>query len=483
LRRARMLKEQTKLVAASAYALDLAATAAAFSAAHLVRSSILPHLLPASFPSGLFPFDQYAALLPWVLLIWTGSLLSTRSYRSQRTTGLPQQIVASAKVAFGSTLMLAAVVFVLRFDFVSRPFLALFAVLDFLLLAGVRVAIRLVARSVRAKGYNYRTVLVVGTGARAVALTESILAHAHWGLRLAGFVTDHEHPAEIPAGVRIVGSLDDLPRLLTDHGAPIDEVVFVVSRRRLAELDAAFRLCEELGIRTRVALDFLPLSLARIELEEFDGVPLLSFSTTPTDAFALAGKRFADIALSGLLLVAIAPLLGLIALVLRLTSRGPVLFRQLRCGLNGRKFTLLKFRTMVDGAHDLLDDVRHLNEMSGPVFKSSSDPRVTPVGRFLRRWSLDELPQLWNVFRGDMSLVGPRPPIPEEVDRYERWQRRRLSMKPGLTCLWQVSGRNDLDFEDWMNLDLEYIDNWTPMLDVKILARTIPAVLLGRGAR
>jgi lipopolysaccharide/colanic/teichoic acid biosynthesis glycosyltransferase len=158
------------------------------------------------------------------------------------------------------------------------------------------------------------------------------------------------------------------------------------------------------------------------------------------------------------------------------------LFRQIRCGLNGRVFTLYKFRTMVADAEHRRGELQHLNEMAGPVFKLRRDPRVTLLGRFLRRFSLDELPQLWNVLRGDMSLVGPRPPIPEEVAQYQRWQRRRLSMKPGLTCLWQISGRNDLDFDRWMQLDLEYIDSWSPTLDLKILLKTIPAVLSGKGA-
>jgi lipopolysaccharide/colanic/teichoic acid biosynthesis glycosyltransferase len=170
------------------------------------------------------------------------------------------------------------------------------------------------------------------------------------------------------------------------------------------------------------------------------------------------------------------------ALAIKLSSRGSVLFKQERVGLNGRSFTLYKFRTMIDRADELRGDVSHLNEMTGPVFKSATDPRVTRVGRILRRFSLDEIPQLWNVLKGDMSLVGPRPPIPEEVRSYHRWHRRRLSMKPGLTCLWQVSGRNKIDFDRWMQLDLQYIDNWSPSLDLKILLRTIPAVLSGRGA-
>jgi lipopolysaccharide/colanic/teichoic acid biosynthesis glycosyltransferase len=181
------------------------------------------------------------------------------------------------------------------------------------------------------------------------------------------------------------------------------------------------------------------------------------------------------------LLIAL-PVLLVVWIAIRLGEGGAVLFRQRRCGLNGRVFTLYKFRTMVEGAEERLEEVAHLNEMNGPVFKSSRDPRITWLGRWLRRFSLDELPQLWNVLKGDMSLVGPRPPIPEEVARYERWQRRRLAMKPGLTCLWQIRGRNEIDFEEWMRLDLEYIDNWSPWLDLKILLRTVPVVLSGRGA-
>ena len=159
-----------------------------------------------------------------------------------------------------------------------------------------------------------------------------------------------------------------------------------------------------------------------------------------------------------------------------------MLYAQTRCGLNGRRFTLYKFRTMIEGAEEIQQELLHLNEMDGPVFKLKEDPRVTRLGRFLRRFSLDELPQFWNVLRGDMGLVGPRPPIPDEVRRYQRWQRRRLSMKPGLTCLWQISGRNQVDFDRWIRLDLEYIDSWSPWLDMKILLKTVPAVLSGRGA-
>jgi exopolysaccharide biosynthesis polyprenyl glycosylphosphotransferase len=218
-------------------------------------------------------------------------------------------------------------------------------------------------------------------------------------------------------------------------------------------------------------------------LEELDGIPLLSFTTTPSNPAQLVVKRILDLSLSLFLFLLTLPIQLLAVIAIRLTSSGPVFFRQTRCGLNGRHFTLLKLRTMDAGAEQRLSEISHLNEMTGPVFKVSKDPRLTMVGRLLRRLSIDELPQLWNVIRGDMSLVGPRPPLPEEVSQYQPWQRRRLSMSPGITCLWQVSGRNEVDFDRWMALDLKYIDTWSPMLDLKILLKTVPAVLSGRGAR
>jgi exopolysaccharide biosynthesis polyprenyl glycosylphosphotransferase len=222
---------------------------------------------------------------------------------------------------------------------------------------------------------------------------------------------------------------------------------------------------------------------ARVVMEELEGIPLLTFTNTPGAPFPIFIKRLVDLTVSVAGLVVLSPLLLLAALLIKLSSQGPVLFRQTRCGLNGRHFTLLKFRTMYLGAEEKLDEVAHLNVVNGPAFKARRDPRVTPLGRFLRRLSIDELPQLANVLVGHMSLVGPRPPLPEEVTRYERWQLRRLSMKPGITGLWQVSGRAGLDdFNRWIALDLAYIDQWSLWLDCKIMLKTVPAVLLAQGA-
>jgi exopolysaccharide biosynthesis polyprenyl glycosylphosphotransferase len=261
----------------------------------------------------------------------------------------------------------------------------------------------------------------------------------------------------------------------------IDEVIFAVAKEDLEKLEEAFLLCEQEGVKTRVLLSFFPQVISKVYLERLGTKPLLTFSATPEDE-ALLLKRAFDFSMALIALVVLSPLLLILAVLVKLTSRGPVLFSQTRCGLGGRRFTLYKFRSMRADADLLREELEALNEVDGPVFKIRNDPRCTPVGRVMRKFSLDELPQLVNSLKGDMSFVGPRPPLPEEVEKYERWQRRRLRMHPGLTCLWALEGRSKLSFRRWMELDLEYIDHWSMTLDWKIILKTVPIVLLGRGA-
>ncbi|MEZ5331669.1 MAG: sugar transferase [Thermoanaerobaculia bacterium] len=369
-------------------------------------------------------------------------------------------------------------------DQLSRLWLAFFALLATLFVLGHRTLIRLASRYVRARGLNYRNILVVGTGPGAHSILKTVEEHRHWGYQIVGLVRGSTSPSAGGEasldGYPILGTAEELPDIVNRH--VVDEVIFAVSRADLERLETLLLVLEEQGVLVRVALDLFPRTRAHAQLEDLDGTPLLTFSTAPSNPLLLGIKRGMDLVLSAVLLLVALPAMGLIALAIKVASPGEVLFRQVRCGLNGRLFTLYKFRTMVEDAERRRADLEHLNEMTGPVFKAREDPRVTRLGRLLRRFSLDELPQLWNVLTGSMSLVGPRPPIPDEVARYERWQRRRLSMRPGLTCLWQVNGRNELDFEEWMELDLEYIDSWSPFLDLKILLQTIPVVLSGRGA-
>jgi len=443
---------------------------------------------PRTFPSSLHPFWAYLPLLPLALLIWGALLLLSGRYRSHRTVPLVYEAWAIVRVCGTGAIFFTLVLYVGRLDDrllvddrISRFWVFLFAVLSCLLLLTEKIAIRMTSRYVRAHGFNYRTVLIVGTNKTALEIAESIYGHRFWGYRILGFIENGRAPGEPwTAPFPVLGEIEDIPRIVENN--VVDDVIFAVHRRELDRLEDLFLSLQEQGIRTRFAMNLFPHTRARVELEELDGMPLLSFATTPTSQLRLMAKRFLDVALAALTLLLAMPAVGTIALLIKLTSGGNILFRQTRCGLNGRFFTLYKFRTMVEGAEDQRRDLLHLNEMNGPVFKLKSDPRVTWFGRFLRKFSLDELPQLWNVLRGDMSLVGPRPPIPEEVAHYQRWQRRRLAMKPGLTCLWQISGRNNVDFERWMQLDLEYIDSWSPLLDLKILLKTIPVVLSGKGA-
>jgi exopolysaccharide biosynthesis polyprenyl glycosylphosphotransferase len=273
--------------------------------------------------------------------------------------------------------------------------------------------------------------------------------------------------------------MGELPSILRKN--VVDEIIFAVDSESLGELEEAFLLCDEEGVRTRVAVDFFPHVNSTVSLDRFGHTPLLTFSAAPDDEIRLLVKRLTDVAIAAAGLVVLAPFMAVIAVVIRLTSPGPAVFKQVRCGLNGRRFLFYKFRSMCLNAEQMKGSLSHLS-MRQTAFKIADDPRLTAMGKYLRKFSIDEWPQLWNVLRGDMSLVGPRPAVPGEVEQYQRWQRRRLRMRPGLTCLWAISGRDNVDFETWMKMDMQYIDNWSLALDWKILLRTIPRVLTGHGA-
>jgi exopolysaccharide biosynthesis polyprenyl glycosylphosphotransferase len=480
-----MLKQKAALIARIVYGVDLVLITIAFFAAFVIRDVLLPAIDPAHFPTGLFPLREYLKIYPIILVTFSVLLFTYDSYHSHRTVPLTREALTTLRVVTVGVVTLATLAYLIPLHQLSRAWFILFTFLCAVLLVSEKILVRVIARWVRSKGLNYRTVLIVGTGRRATDIARMIADHKYWGYKILGFVSDGHRLSNGWARYRIFGNVPDLKRILETGQItePIDEIVFAVTRKKLDEMRQIFLLCEEMGIRTRVAMNFLQNRVARMEIEELEGVPFLTFTTTPSNEAQLAWKRLLDVTVSVALLALALPIIVLAALAIRITSPGSVLFKQRRIGLNGRMFTLYKFRTMIEDAHARRDEIAHLNEMNGPAFKATNDPRVTPVGRWLRRFSLDELPQLWNVLKGDMSLVGPRPPIPEEVAAYHRWHRRRLSMKPGLTCLWQISGRNDIqNFDDWMQLDLQYIDNWSPSLDLKILLRTIPAVLTGKGA-
>ena len=475
-----MLREPARLIAYRRLALDVLLTAGSFLFAHQLRSRVLPHVVPGLFPGGLYPLSDYLPLLAVVLPLWLVLLTAHRLGAPGEVLSLRREALKELRVAAIGVVVLAAAGYLLRLQFISRPFLVLFGLTNGVVLAAARIVERQTRFGRKLAEAPERVVVIVGCGEEAVALARQVTRHRAWGLRLLGLVDADGCGRDEADGFPIVGQAPGVLELLTRE--VVDEVVLAVPTRQLGELEPLLVRCQELGVRVRVALRPFPHLRPHVEVEALDGVPLLTFATAPIAPFALFLKRLIDLLVAFTALILSAPVWLAIVAAVRLTSRGPALYRQVRCGMHGRKFVLLKFRTMVENAESLQSEVAHLNVMDGPVFKAPGDPRVTRVGHFLRRGSLDELPQLLNVLKGEMSLVGPRPPIPQEVERYEPWQRRRLAMKPGITCLWQVSGRSDLDFATWMELDLAYIDHWSLWLDLKILALTMPAVFSGRGA-
>ncbi len=451
---------------------DIVLVAAAFEAAYLTRAYL--QFERVFFLTG----SERALLLGFCSVTWPLIGLWLEIY--DRLDSRDPRVILSDTVRQGvyGSLCLVVFQFLLRLD-LSRPFLGFFAAYAWLFVYLFRLtAGRLLIGIDRGEFRSPHQVLVAGCGERARRLAETLELSAHKGVHLAGFL-DAEPGTLIVTAEYPVFPYRDLHQLLRRQ--VIDEIIFAVDSERLAGLEEVFLLCDEEGVRTRVAVDFFPHVNSDVYLDRLGVIPLLTFSATPHDEVRLMVKRITDVILATAGLVAMSPLLLLVALVVRVTSPGPILFRQHRCGLNGRRFMFYKFRSMVENAEALKPSLEHLSERT-TAFKIRNDPRLTPAGKFLRKFSIDEWPQLWNVIRGDMSLVGPRPAVPSEVEKYERWQRRRLRMRPGLTCLWAVSGRDTVDFDTWMRMDMQYIDTWSLALDWKILIRTIPRVLTGHGA-
>lgn len=470
-----MLKEKNRVVRRMQIFMDLAVTAASFFLAYFLRRySFLPL-------SKINPISYYLFLLYMILPLWALLLHHYRAYSSVRILEPLQMMLPGLKTVLTGGIMLMSILFIFKIQTISRTLILLFLFINAFALTAERITAYAFLHYLRRKGLNYRTVLIAGTGERALELARLIRRNRGWGLKIIGYLDDE--PTMVGKaldGGEVVGTFDQMQEILI--GSQVDEVIFVVPRSWLDRIEKSVLLCETLGIKASISADFYPHKIASMWIEDLSDWPLLTFSPTSRLDEVSAIKRVLDIALSLAFLVPAAPVLIFIAVLIKLTSPGLVFFKQRRSGLNGRVFNMLKFRTMVKDADAMKSELMHLNEVSGPVFKIRHDPRITRIGRTLRKFSLDELPQFINVLKGDMSVVGPRPPIPSEVEGYDIWQRRRLSVRPGITCLWQVSGRNRVDFENWVNLDLEYIDNWSWTLDFKIMLRTIPAVIMGTGA-
>lgn len=500
-----MLKEHNFIFQRANMAADFGLTALAVVLAHYVRNLVLaPWFLP-----DLFREPSYLSDYAWLIVVMPAFMVAALAYNGYYSSQRVRAFWETFRIIALSAAVTVAGVMGMSFlltgrnsasaaasspvtmwlpdlaagEHVSRGVLLLVPFILLVLLGIKSWMVRRLLVALRRRGLNSRTLLLVGSGETLRHFIELIDSHPFWGFQIAGILDDSGREARSVCGHPVLGPLNSIWSYLETN--PVDEVVFIPARRSLDELTPYFEGCEEMGVRTRLALNFFQHTIAHPVLDSYQGVPVVTYSPTREMNTALLIKYAFDRVAALLLLVAFSPLLVATAILIKLTSRSwsdPIFYGQVRCGLNGKTFRMWKFRSMYVNADKELERLKQLNEMGGPVFKMKSDPRVTPVGRWLRKFSIDELPQLWNVLTGDMSLVGPRPPLPSEVARYDRWQRRRLSMKPGITCLWQVNGRNHLSFETWMKLDLEYIDNWSLGLDIKILFKTIYVVATGYGA-
>ena len=423
--------------------------------------------------AGVDPFVAAAVYaVAWSTVLWALGLYRVRARWQLRTEILD---VARAGILLG--LVTFSALFVVKLPDVSRLFLLLLFVAQVALTIASRASIRWLLRSLRDRGLGLRYLLVVGTGREARRFADRVERHRELGLRVIGFLA--VEPGQTTIDHRpVIGVLDDIEVVL--HDRIVDEVAVCLSEPDLHLLESITRLCEEEGKIVRIPLEGVPVSLPGGRIEDFDRGKVLSLVYGPDRIVGLIVKRLLDIGLAAAALLLLSPLFLIVAWAIVVLDGRPVIFRQTRVGLHGRPFLVVKFRTMVPDAEARLDELEALNEIKGHAFKLTDDPRLTRTGSFLRKTSIDELPQLWNVIRGEMSLVGPRPPLPREVAGYDLWHRRRLSMKPGITGLWQVAARGEEDFDRWVALDLAYIDRWSVWLDLKIMFRTIPAMLQGR---
>jgi exopolysaccharide biosynthesis polyprenyl glycosylphosphotransferase len=410
---------------------------------------------------------------------WPLVLNALDLYSSQRRNSAGQLLLRMAAAGVACTLLIAAAAFALSSP-VPAAFPFVFGAVQFACLSTLRLAIYGGLRLLRRQGRNTRNVLVIGSGPRAAHIRRMVDQQQSWALRIIGFVDDHAYAGGDVAPLGEIHKFADLPELFRNH--VIDEVVVALPRSMLSSLAPVVEACSLVGVPLTIPVDFFEDFMPPPRMTRFGSSAALSYAPVHHSRPKLAIKRIIDVVGASIALILAAPVLLLAMLAIRLESKGSVIFQQSRCGLHGREFKMYKLRTMVVDAEERKQALEHLNESDGPVFKIRNDPRVTAVGRVLRNWSLDELPQFWNVLKGDMSLVGPRPPVPSEVVRYRTFERRRLSMRPGITCVWQVQGRNDIGFSDWVKLDVEYIENWSLATDFWILTKTVPAVLSRHGA-
>ncbi|MCO6451086.1 MAG: sugar transferase [Caldilineales bacterium] len=432
---------------------------------------------PASYTE--FDFYLWIAVLAAFLIIL--AFYMEGLYRLRRGTGYLDEFYRLFNGVTTVTIVLMVGNFMFQPAYHSRLVYGIAGILILVFTATGRALNRQFVAWLRSRGAGIRRVVLVGAGEVSRRIMRVLLANRALGYEVVGFLDDNPERGSRDIGpFPALGPIDNLPEIISERR--VDEVIITLPWQYHRRIMSVLDQCERLGVRTRVVPDVLQMSLDRVHVEVIEGIPMLGMRQGSFTGPRSAVKRTMDILLTGFGLVLMAPLMIIIAILIKLDSSGPALFVQERIGRNGKPFHAYKFRTMVVEAEAMREQLTAFNEADGPLFKMRNDPRTTRVGRHLRRFSLDELPQTINVLRGEMSLVGPRPGLPAEVAAYEPWHRKRLEAMPGLTGLWQVSGRSDLGFDEMMLLDIYYVENWSPVLDMSILLRTLPKVLFGNGA-
>jgi exopolysaccharide biosynthesis polyprenyl glycosylphosphotransferase len=457
--------------------LDIVLINAAFVFAYYLRYEL--EFIRPVLDANQAPYLAYVPFQLWYNALLLVFFFVDRLYQVRRGGSWFEEVYRLANATTTVAVLLIAVTFLIQPLVYSRLLIAEAGFLTIVFLSAARLARRRLEAYLRKRGRGVDRVLIVGAGEIGRSVMRNLVARPELGFQVVGFVDDD--PAKTVLGrFKALGRLDDVPALLqSEH---VDEVIITLPwmyQRRIMEL---VRVCDATHVRPRVVPDLFQLSLNRVDFDEIGGIPLLGIKAANLSRTSRLLKRALDVVLASALLVLTAPLMWLITLVVRLESPGPAIFQQIRIGQYGRSFCIYKFRSMRAGAEEEQVALQELNEADGPLFKIRADPRLTYIGRWLRRLSLDELPQLFNVLRGEMSLVGPRPAPPNEVAQYQAWHHQRLEVPQGMTGLWQVSGRSDLTFDEMCLLDIYYIENWSLGLDLTILLRTIPRVLLGNGA-
>lgn len=465
-----------------AQAADFVTSLAVFFLAYLVSLG-LHNWNESLFPPDMSPdkFDLFLAVFFSGLLIAIFEFY--KAYNYQRFTSLSREVVLVLKVVTLFTLVSISIIFFLKLSQTPRTYFIVFYVLALVIFIAEKFTLFYIAALVRKKGANRNKVILVGTGQRTVDFIQTAREHIGWGLDFIGILSSNDRMiGEKIEGVPVLDNYSDIHNVLKRFNP--EEVIITISTKKFDEITKIVDACQLQGVQVRLNSDFFGRITKNFKLDNLYGLNIVSFNISHSGDFKLMIKRMIDIALSFIMLVLLLPLFVGIAVAIIIQDGRPVFFRWNVIGYKRKPIVGWKFRTMVKNADEMKKELMNQNEMSGPVFKITDDPRILRVGKFLRKYSLDELPQLWSVLKGDMSMVGPRPPLVYEFDEFSYWHRRKLSVKPGITCLWQISGRNNIrSFDDWAKLDLEYIDNWSLTLDFEILLKTIPAVIFARGAK